>query len=166
MDSAKLVPAEGIYVPLSDKRDVPFLLSQLVQTNVDIALYGNQDWFLAKGFETSPELSNKVTFTSDYFIEFNNSEYQDFNKNFLARTKIDANRNVLYGYDAAKYMLTVLRNISRNRENIKAKMQTGISVNGFHNNISFDQNRVNLFLNIVRYKDGVFELVDKFKASN
>ena len=166
VDSAKLVPAEGIYVPLSDKRDVPFLLSQLVQTNVDIALYGNQDWFLAKGFETSPELSNKVTFTSDYFIEFNNSEYQDFNKNFLARTKIDANRNVLYGYDAAKYMLTVLRNISRNRENIKAKMQTGISVNGFHNNISFDQNRVNLFLNIVRYKDGVFELVDKFKASN
>ena len=166
VDSAKLVPAEGIYVPLSDKRDVPFLLSQLVQTNVDIALYGNQDWFLAKGFETSPELSNKVTFTSDYFIEFNNSEYQDFNKNFLARTKIDANRNVLYGYDAAKYMLTVLRNISRNRENIKAKMQTGISVNGFHNNISFDQNRVNLFLNIVRYKDGVFELVDKFKATN
>ena len=63
-------------------------------------------------------------------------------------------------------MLTVLRNISRNRENIKAKMQTGISVNGFHNNISFDQNRVNLFLNIVRYKDGVFELVDKFKATN
>jgi len=58
-----------------------------------------------------------------------------------------------------------LRNISRDRINIKNKMQTGISVSGYHNNICFDQNRVNCFLNIVRYRNGVFELVDKFKAN-
>lgn len=165
VDSAELAPAEGIYVPLSDKRDVPFLLSQLVRTNLILPLYGNQDWFLAKGFETSPELSNKITFTSDYFIQYNDTSFQNFNKDFLAHSKTDANRNVLYGYDATKYVLTVLRNISRDRENIKNKMQTGISVVGFHNNICFDQNRVNCFLNIVRYRNGVFELVDKFKAN-
>jgi len=165
VDSEKLAPAEGIYVPLSNKRDVPFLLSQLVRTNLILPLYGNQDWFLAKGFETSPEISNRITFTSDYFIEYNDSSFQDFNKNFLERSNTDINRNVLYGYDAAKYVLTVLRNISRDRINIKNKMQTGISVSGYHNNICFDQNRVNCFLNIVRYRNGVFELVDKFKAN-
>jgi branched-chain amino acid transport system substrate-binding protein len=166
IDSADLITTDGLYIPLSDKSDAPLILSQLVQNNVNLSLYGNQDWFLAKGFETSPELSNKMIFESDYFIEYNNSDYQDFSKTFFARTKIDANRNVLYGYDTAKYILTVLRNISRDRKNIKDKMESGITVNGFHNNISFNGERVNVFINIIRYNEGYFELVDKFKVSN
>ncbi len=166
IDSTELVSAEGLYIPISDKMDAPLILSQLVQNNINIQLYGNQDWFLAKGFETSPELSNKMIFESDYFIEYNSNSYQDFNKIFLARTKYDANRNVLYGYDAAKYILTVLRNISRDRKNIRTKIESGIAVNGFHNNISINKNHVNVYLNIIRYRDGFFELVDKFKVSN
>ncbi len=166
IDSTELIPAEGLYLPISDKMDAPLILSQLVQNNINIQLYGNQDWFLAKGFETSPELSNKMIFESDYFIEYSSTSYQDFNKKFLTRTKYDANRNVLYGYDAAKYILTVLRNISRDRKNIKTKIESGITVNGFHNNISINKNRVNVYLNIIRYRDGFFELVDKFKVSN
>ncbi|MDO8550168.1 MAG: penicillin-binding protein activator [Ignavibacteria bacterium] len=165
IDSTELIHAEGIYIPLSDKIDAPLILSQLVQNNINLSLYGNQDWFLAKGFETSPELSNKMIFESDYFIEYNNSDYQNFSKNFLARTRVDANRNVLYGYDTAKYILTILRNISRDRKNIKTKMESGITVKGFHNNISFNDDHVNIYINIVRYNEGYFELVDKFKVT-
>ena len=165
IDSTELVAAEGIYIPLADRTDAPLILSQLVQNNINLSLYGNQDWFLAKGFETSPELSNKMVFESDYFIDYNNSDYQILSNNFLGRTKIDANRNVLYGYDTAKYILTILRNISRNRKNIKTKMESGITVNGFHNNISFNSDHVNVFINIVRYNEGYFELLDKFKVS-
>jgi len=164
IDSTDLISAEGLYIPLADKSDAPLILSQLVQNNINLSLYGNQDWFLAKGFETSPELSNKMTFESDYFIDYNNSDYQNFSKNFLVRTKIDVNRNVLYGYDTAKYILTILRNISRDRKNIKTKMGSGITVNGFHNNISFNDDHVNIFINIIRYNEGYFELVDKFKV--
>ena len=165
IDSTELIPAEGIYIPLSDKSDAPLILSQLVQNNINLSLYGNQDWFLAKGFETSPELSNKMIFESDYFIEYNNSDYQNFSKNFLARTRVDVNRNVLYGYDTAKYIITILRNISRDRKNIKTKMESGITVNGFHNNISFNDDHVNIYINIVRYNEGYFELIDKFKVT-
>ncbi|HEX9740616.1 MAG TPA: hypothetical protein VGA29_07560, partial [Ignavibacteriaceae bacterium] len=165
IDSTELVTAEGLYIPLSNKADVPLILSQLVRNNINLSLYGNQDWFQAKGFETSPELSNKTIFTSDYFIEYNNSNYQDFSKRFMAKTKIDANRNVLYGYDTAKYILTVLRNIGRDRKNVHAKMESEYMVSGFHNNISFNDERVNIFINIVRYNNGYFELVDKFKVS-
>jgi len=164
IDSTELVNAEGLYIPLSDRADAPLIFSQLVKNRVNLPLYGNQDWFQAKGFETSPELSNKMIFTSDYFIEYNNSNYQEFNKKFLSKTRIDANRNVLYGYDSAKYILTVLRNINRDRRNIKLKMESGISVTGFHNNISFNDEHVNLFMNIVRYNEGYFELIDKFKV--
>jgi len=36
---------------------------------------------------------------------------------------------------------------------------------GLHNNISFDARRINKYLNIVRYSDGVFDLVDKYRLN-
>jgi branched-chain amino acid transport system substrate-binding protein len=162
-DSTEL---EGIYIPLADKIDAPAILSQLVQNELNLTIYGNQDWLIAKGFETSTELSNKITFSSDYFIEFDSDDFQIFNERFANITGKDVNRNVLYGYDTAKYLLTVMRNINNNRINIRNKMISGLTSAGYHNNLAFDETRINRFLNIVRYKDGVFQLVDKFRSSN
>jgi hypothetical protein len=129
-----------------------------------LKIYGNQDWFIAKGFETSPELSNKLVFESDYFIDYNDVNFKDFSTKFKNQTGKDVNRNVLYGYDLAKYIIVVMQNIDPTRINIKYKMESGINVNGFHNNISFDSERVNKYINIVRFKDGIFELVEKFRS--
>jgi ABC-type branched-subunit amino acid transport system substrate-binding protein len=156
---------EGIYVPLSDKNDATVILSQMVQSGLNTTLYGNQDWLLAKGFETSPEISNKLTFDSDYFIDFNSEDFKEFSKLFKQTTNLEVNRNILYGYDTAKYILTIMRNIDPTRKNIKFKMESGVNVNGYHNNISFDSDHINKFVNIVRYHDGIFELVDKFRAA-
>ncbi|HCY76251.1 MAG TPA: hypothetical protein DHV28_10050 [Ignavibacteriales bacterium] len=155
---------EGIYAPLTDGSDANAILSQMVQSGLNLDIYGNQDWFLGKGFESSPELSNKLTFDSDYFIDFNDPDFKQFSSSFKKTTGMEINRNILYGYDTAKYILTIMRNIDPTRKNIKYKIESGISVTGFHNNISFDYEHTNKFVNIVRYKDGVFELVDKFRA--
>lgn len=157
---------EGIYIPLADRIDVPMILSQLAQHNVKVPVYGNQDWLLARGFESSSAISNNLTFTSDYFIEYTNAEFQEFSNRFYLATKTDANRNSLYGYDTAKFLLTVIRNVSNTRNIIREKMASGIISRGYHNNISFDEERVNRFLNIVRYREGRFELIDKFKSGN
>ena len=157
---------EGIYIPLADKIDAPVILSQLVQNELNLTIYGNQDWLIAKGFETSTELSNKITFSSDYFIEFDSDDFQFFNERFSNITGRDVNRNVLYGYDTAKYLLTVMRNINSSRINIRNKMISGLTSAGYHNNLAFNETRINRFLNIVRYKDGVFQLVDKFRSGN
>jgi len=156
---------QGIYIPLSDNSVTPYIFSELIKFYTKIPMYGNQDWFTAKGFETAPEISNNLIFTSDYFVDFNSDEYYNFNDQFISVTGKDVNRNALYGYDAAKFVLTALRNSEFGRENLKAKMISGMISSGMHNNISFDEKRVNRFLNIVRYKDGVFELVDKFRLS-
>lgn len=156
---------DGIYIPLSSSLDATNILSQMVQCSLAVPIYGNQDWFSAKGFESSSELSNKITFTSDYFIDYKNDEYQKMSKEYAEVTGKDVNRNFLYGYDLAKYILTVMRNINVSRSNIINKMLTGMMVSGFHNNIAFGEDRVNQFLNIIRYRDGIFELVDKFRYS-
>ena len=157
---------QGVYMPLADNRDVPALLSQFVANNLNVPIYGNQDWFLAKGYETNPTLSNMITFTSDYYIDYSDSLFHHFSRQFLAQTNIDVDRNVLYGYDTAEYLLSVVKDFNTNRERIMQNMEAGIVFKGFHNNYYFDQTRVNSFLNIVRYRDGKFELVDKFKLTN
>lgn len=154
----------GIYAPIADGVDAKAILSQMVQSGLDVDIYGNQDWYLGKGFESSPEISNKLTFDSDYFIDFNDNDFNKFSLSFNKTSGMEINRNVLYGYDTAKYILTVLRNIDPTRKNIKNKMESGINVTGFHNNISFDLERSNKFVNIVKYNNGVFELVDKFRS--
>jgi len=163
--ASALKQIEGIYIPLSDKVDAPVILSQLDLNKIKLPIYGDQDWLIAKGLNTSSELSSQLTFTSDYFIDFNNPDYKEFNDRFYSQTKTDANRNVLYGYDTAKYLLSILAGLSGNTEPVKGKMEEDVTVDGFHNNICFDRMRINKFLNIVRYRDGVFDLVDKFKLN-
>ena len=156
---------EGIYLPLSDNSITPLILSEMVKYNVKIPLFGNQDWFTAKGFETAPEISNNLVFESDYFVDFNSESYQNFSEQFISITGKDLNRNVLYGYDAGKFLLTAYRNSGPGRKNLVEKILSGMVSNGLRNNISFDERRVNRFLNIIRYRDGVFELVDKFRLN-
>jgi branched-chain amino acid transport system substrate-binding protein len=155
---------DGIYAPLSNPNDAKIILSSLVQSGLNLKIYGSQDWFIAKGFETSPELSNKLVFESDYYIDYNDKEFQDFSSDFKKQTGEEVSRNVLYGYDLAKYIITVMNNADPTRKNIKYKMESGINVKGFHNDISFDSERINKFINIVRFKDGIFELVEKFRS--
>ena len=167
MDTADtLAILEGIYIPLANKIDATVILSQLGKDSLYYPIFGNQDWFSAKGFESAPEISNMLTFSSDYYLDFNDDDYKIFSEIFSQLTGRDPNRNVLYGYDTAKYLLTVMRNIAPRRAGIKDKMISGIMSKGFHNNISFDENRMNRFINIVRYKNGIFELVEKFRYSN
>jgi len=158
---------QGIYIPLADKIDAPAIFSELVQQDSTVVpIYGNQDWFYAKGYESAPALSDRLTFTSDYFIDYSDSTFIRFSRDFFNRAGIDPNRNVLYGYDTAKYLLFVIENSTNSRFAVKDKMESGIVVQGFHNNISFNKDHINEYLNIVRYKNGKFDLVERFKASN
>lgn len=162
--SARSSDIEGLYIPLADKIDATAILSQLAQNNFSKPIYGNQDWLLVKGFETSPDISNTLTFSSDYFIDFNDDQFKSFTSSFQMITGKEVNRNILYGYDTAKYLLTVMRNIDPTRKAIKLKMESGFSSVGYKNNISFDEARMNRYLNILRYNNGIFLLVDKFRA--
>jgi branched-chain amino acid transport system substrate-binding protein len=157
---------DGIYAPLSSPNDAKVILSSMVQLALNLKIYGSQDWFIAKGFETSPELSNKLVFESDYYIDYGDKQFQDFSSKYKKQTGKEVNRNVLYGYDLAKYIITVMNNTDPTRKNIKYKMESGINVKGFHNNISFDAGRINKFINIVRFKDGIFELVERFRSGD
>ena len=70
---------------------------------------------MAKGFESASVLSNKLSFTSDYFIDYNDTSFNTFSKEFITQTGIDPNRNVLYGFDTANYLLTLINSGAESR---------------------------------------------------
>lgn len=156
---------EGVYIPLSDKFDAEIILSEMLKQNVIIPIYGNQDWINAKGLETSSALSNTLKITSDYFIDFNDKSFNEFNQLFLSTTGKEITRNVLYGYDVAKYLTTALRAIQPTRNTIKLKLDSGLKSNGYHNNISFSKKKRNTYINILSYTDGRFQLIEKYKGT-
>jgi branched-chain amino acid transport system substrate-binding protein len=157
---------EGIYIPLSDKVDIPAIVSNLSQIDLNMPIYGDQDWMTTSGLEAASFLDNNLIFCSDYFLKYNDLDYQEFSKHFFDKTKLDVNRNMLYGYDVMKYILTILRSSFSSGSSLEQKMTSGVSTVGFHNNICFDSTRINRYMNIIRYSNGKFELIDKFKLSN
>ncbi|AFH48524.1 ABC-type branched-chain amino acid transport system periplasmic subunit [Ignavibacterium album JCM 16511] len=156
---------DGVYIPLSDKYDAEIILSEMLKQNFIVPVYGNQDWLNAKGLETSSTISNTLKITSDYFIDFSDFSFNEFNEKFLNTTGKDITRNVLYGYDTAKYLVSVMRSIQSRRNTIKLKIDSGIKINGFHNNISFSKKKRNLYLNILSYSDGKFQLIEKYRGT-
>ena len=164
--SESLNLSEGIYIPLADRSDIPVIVSFLSQINLNIPVYGDQDWMSTSDLESASFLDNNLIFCSDYFLKFSDEDYQIFSKNFYSKINMDVNRNILYGYDTMKYLLTIMRNSFSGGDALKQKMISGISSVGFHNNICFDSNRINRYMNIVRYSSGKFELIDKFKLNN
>ena len=157
---------DGIYAPISDKNDATVILSSLVLDSLYLPMYGNQDWFQAKGMETSTTLSNNLVMTSDYFIDFKDSKFINLSKKFFTETGSDMNRNVLYGYDTANYLLQILNETNNDPYKIAQFIYSGFSFRGIHNDLLFDENHVNKILNFIRYKDGVYQLIKRYNSIN
>lgn len=155
---------DGVYLPMSENQHFSLLLSGFSLHGISTFIYGNQDWFNAKELNNYIDLNNRLIITSDYYIDYTSQEYGEMNKVFFEKTNLEVNRNVLYGYDAAKFVLEPLSILNKNTSLIEKYKDPEVIIQGFHNNISLNKNRINRYLNILRYKDNSFEMIDRFKT--
>ncbi len=154
---------DGIYLPISDSKAIPALTTLFLTDSIIIDLYGNQDWVTMKGLGTSSILSNNLTISTDYFLDYRDDDFISEGNKFLSKTNSELTKNVLYGYD----LMTFLLGVFEKQATLDNKLNNSDFMNlhsiGYHNSIFFNDERVNCFLNLVRYKSGIYELVDKFK---
>ncbi len=156
---------DGIYLPISQSKDAEFLISELEKLNLKVPIFATQDWLEAKGLESSTSLANQLRVTSDFFIDYQETRFSEFSKAYSETLNKEPNRYSLYGYDVAKHLLTVLRVPVQNRYGVRMKLNSGLKTVGFKNNISFSSKRRNTYLNILKYSDGKFSLIERFKAN-
>jgi len=154
---------EGIYFPLNNNLSIPVVLSALLKFGIDLPLYGNQDWFTTKGLETASALSEKLTFTSDSFIDFQDEDVAAFSKKFLETTGKEITTNNLYGYDAAKFLIKILAKAGKQPHSFEDEITNAEPYEGIHNAIEFGRGKINTYLNIIRFHQGKFELVERFR---
>jgi len=160
----KIKNYEGIYIPLGNDNLAEAFLAGLKGIETRVNIYGNQDWLSAKGLESHSELNNRFVVSSDYFIDYRSEDFTQFNKRFFDKTGLEANRNVLYGYDAAKYLLGILSKSDEGRKLKEMLTDEKITITGIHNSIGLDSGRANRYQNIIRFKNNTFELIDRFRT--
>jgi branched-chain amino acid transport system substrate-binding protein len=154
---------DGIYAPISETATANLLLSSLLRNSINVPIYGNQDWMNVKGLDNFSQLSKRLTITSDYFVDYRDHAYISFSKKYYEITKKEVNRNVIYGYDAASFLLGIFGNGVVGNKNYSALMKSDKTHVGFHNSLIFDNSRINGSLNVIRYRNNIFELVDIFR---
>ncbi len=157
---------EGIYLPISDNQYSNMILSTLILNRMSINLYGNQDWLSSSDIEKYPELSSKLIFTSDYYLDYSNNNLLSFSNDIKNKTNSEINRNFMYGYDITNFIVNLIDKNNNSKELLAKLIQNKEFKNGFHNYIYFGEDRINQYLNIIRFKDGKYELVDRFKYNN
>lgn len=156
---------DGIYLPISQSKDAELIISELEKLNLRIPIFGTQDWLEAKGLQSSTTLTNLIRITSDYFIDYQETRFSEFSKAYSEVLNKEPNRYSLYGYDAAKHLITILRLPVQNRYAVKMKLNSGLKTVGFKNNITFSSKKRNTYLNILKFSDGKFSLIERFKAN-
>jgi len=163
--SQTLNKIDGIYLPVSKSNDAELLISELEKLHINVPIFGTQDWLEAKILKTTTKLNNLIRITSDYFIDYQDEKFIQFSNKYSEIVGREPNRYSLYGYDAAKHIINILRNPIQSRNAIKLKLSSTIKTVGYKNNISFSSKRRNSYLNILGYSNGIFYLIDRFKVN-
>ncbi len=155
---------DGVFLPVSNQKVINDLLSAFEQAELFIPIYGNQDWFMSPQLSTSTTLSSMLVISSDYFIDYNDFEFEALNDRFHSINGYDINRNVLYGYDAANLVMQSLE--VQSVIPADGGMMKSLVFKGLHNDFSFKGGRINSAVNIIRLQDGIYQRIMKYNPDS
>lgn len=153
---------DGIYAPVSERKMIPHLLSGLVNNGLIMPVFGNQEFFQARGIDAAPELEGMVHFTSDHFIDVQDNLYLDLNRDFFGQNGTMFLRNNIFGYESANLITSA---VTGTGTTLFQALTDGTEKKGIMKHFFIDSRRTNRFMNILRYRDGVYERIDVFRAN-
>lgn len=156
---------DGIYIPISKGTDANIILTALQKLNLTIPIYGTQDWLAISGLESKKEFNNLIRVSSDFYIDYQTQKFIELEKNYLSILGYEPTRYSFYGYDLANHLLKILTTPIKTRNDIKSKLNSRIKTNGINNNILFGHKRRNTYLNILKYSDKTFTLIERFRVN-
>lgn len=148
-----------IFAPIADKRFVAPVFSALNRMNVTLPVFGNQEWINAPGLETSSDLSAMLTIVSDNFLDYADADFAALNSVFFQATGYEINKNVCFGYGAAGLTLAALKT-GVPQDKLPETLQR-MTFTGLHNGYSFTAQRMNSSVNILRFVNGKYYLIER-----
>jgi ABC-type branched-subunit amino acid transport system substrate-binding protein len=155
---------EGIYAPISDPKAINPIILAIEDEELETPVYGNQDWSYGASLETNTVLLEKILLATDFFVEYQDEDYIRKSHEFAELTGNYFDRNAIYGYDAAMMFLRKFVKAGYDQKNFLLSVADRSEEKGLHKSFVFGPNRINRSLNIIRYNDGMFNLITKFNV--
>jgi ABC-type branched-subunit amino acid transport system substrate-binding protein len=151
---------DGFYLPIAAPEDIGILSSQLVYYNFKTQILGTGDWYNPVELDANGRYLDGIIFDSDTYADPSDSTYTKFFDGFYESTNTRPTKNTLFGYDTAELLISVISKGAVTREEIRSALGRVKDFKGLHSLISFNQQRVNSALNVLRYKGGEVKKLD------
>jgi ABC-type branched-subunit amino acid transport system substrate-binding protein len=164
-ESTKFVQGviDAIYIPIANSSEIGVIVPQLFSDGLNFYIAGTGDWNLEKTLEENKVYIKNLIFESEYYPNENDPKFQEL-KEKLKKTKYKLSKNFLFGYDAMKLILDLVKNGNTSREQLNDALKKLVGYEAIKSKISLDYHGINSELNILRYSQGI-ELVTTYKLS-
>ncbi len=153
---------QTVFCPISGSSEIGIITSQMTYYNIQTTILGSAEWNDPNELDLNKRYADGVVFSSDRWLE-NSFEYNQFAARFLAATGRLPNENVLFGYDTMELLLQLIQQGGTSREGLTALLSQVSNYHGFHSRISFTEDRVNSWLDILQYKKGKVSKIGEFE---
>ncbi|PIU45359.1 MAG: hypothetical protein COS95_04175 [Ignavibacteriales bacterium CG07_land_8_20_14_0_80_59_12] len=141
---------QAVYAPLEGREEIEVLLSQLAYFDVKTQLYGSDEWNDISALLLQKGYSSGVVFPTDTYPR-DSTELTQVRGLYESKTHRAFSRFVLYGYDAMKVGLSVLKASGGVRKEFARALRTLPPVKGVHNDIFFGGTQVNQAVPVLQF---------------
>jgi hypothetical protein len=142
---------EAVYFPISSPSEIGVVSSQLVYYNIRAQVIGSAEWNNHAELDEHRRYTAGVIFESDSWAEPSDTALAGFTQRYVASRKKKPGRNVLYGYDAARLMFTLILGGATTRESLRDALAGVRDYRGLKSNIGFTGRRVNSWVHVLEF---------------
>lgn len=144
---------DAMFLPLAGSEEIGIVASQLRYFNFQTQMLGTGNWNDLSELEQNRTYANGVIFSSDAYWQETDQLYQNFASRFESAYNKKPTRNTLFGYDAMKLLMKVIKQGATRRAEIASALSAVRNFIGVHSKISFGSSRVNSFLTLMQFKN-------------
>jgi len=155
---------DAIYIPINNKNDIKNIATLLLRYKVNAQLLGTGDYNHVNELNAHNNGMENLIFDSDSY--FDKTTDNNFFKRFSDKTGREASSYSLFAYDALSVVLHAVKNGKTNREQLKKFLSELDFFQGIHSKITFKWDRVNSYLNILKYTNKQIIKIDEINVNS
>ena len=151
---------DAIFIPLSNSKEIPGILSQLKLYNIRTTIIGTQEWNdvdILDGLEDS--FKDLIIYTNYYKTD----DSKIFEQKFKFSSDKILNENILIGYNSISFILDKIKKGAINREKMRELLKSEDKFNGINSSIFLGSGRINEEMIFLKYENKSFKKINSNK---
>jgi len=159
-----LMALDGIYIPLGDPGQLDYIAPQFKYFNIRAQVIGNNEWYDPDRLRDNRSYISGCLFLSDFFTDESDSATRAMTEDFRRSRGTTPTKFTLYGFDTMNLLLEQIMERIRTRNDLASALARIPVFRGLHGDIVFGGSRVNGYLHVLQYSDGVTRRLGSVQA--